>query len=134
MHLILEPGILDELVRHAVSQLPLEDCGLLTGSEGAATRFIPISNRLASPTEYDMEPAELIAALRSLRERGESLLAICHSHPLGPAAPSPRDIGRAYYPEAVHIIISLTSPEKPVVRGFRIIDGEVIEVELRVIV
>ncbi len=81
-----------------------------------------------------MEPAELIAALRSLRTNGESLLAIFHSHPRGPAVPSARDIDRAWYPEAAHIIVSFASAETPEVRGFRILDGEAIEIELRVIV
>jgi [CysO sulfur-carrier protein]-S-L-cysteine hydrolase len=140
VHLILAPGLLDVMVRYAQSQLPLECCGLLVGSEGAealsgsVSRFIPISNRLASATEYEMEPAELIASLRSLRQSGEKFLAIFHSHPRGPAVPSTRDIDRAYYPEAAHVIASLVSAETPEVRGFRIVDGEAIEIELRVIV
>jgi [CysO sulfur-carrier protein]-S-L-cysteine hydrolase len=140
VHLILEPGLLDVVVRYAQTQLPLECCGLLVGSggtgllAGSVSRFIPITNRLASATEYEMEPAELIESLRSLRQSGEKFLAIFHSHPRGPAVPSPRDIERAYYPEAAHVIASLTSAETPEVRGFRIVDGEVIEIELRAIV
>jgi proteasome lid subunit RPN8/RPN11 len=95
---------------------------------------MPITNRLASTTAFEMEPAELIAALRSIREAGERLLAIGHSHPNGPASPSTRDIKSAYYPEAAHIIVSLASVENPVARGFRIVDGEVIDIELHVIV
>lgn len=121
-------------MEHARSGLPLESCGLLAGREQSGTRFIPIVNRLASTTEFDMEPAELIAAIRSIRTNGESLLAIYHSHPRGPAYPSPRDIERAWYPEAAHLIVSLASAESPEVRGFRILDGEVITIELRVIV
>ena len=134
MNLILAPGLLEQIVEHARSGLPLECCGLIAGREQSATRFIPITNRLASETEFDMEPAELIAATRSIRTNGESLLAIFHSHPRGPAAPSARDIERAWYPEAAHVIVSLASVESPVVRGFRILDGEVIEIELRAIV
>jgi len=134
MHLTLAPGLMDRIVRHAAAALPQEGCGLIAGSGGAAERFIPMTNRLASTTSFDMEPSELIATLRSLRESGESLLAIYHSHPRGPAEPSPRDIDRAYYPEAAQIIVSLASPENPVVRGFRIVDAQAIEIELRVIV
>ena len=81
-----------------------------------------------------MEPEELISALRSIRTNGESLLAIVHSHPRGPAIPSSRDIERAWYPESAQVIVSLASAETPDVRGFRIVDGLVIEIELRVIV
>jgi proteasome lid subunit RPN8/RPN11 len=131
---MLAPGLLEQIVAYARSGLPLECCGLLAGRESSATQFIPITNRLASSTEFDMEPSELIAALRSLRTHGENLLAIVHSHPRGPAMPSARDIERAWYPHAAHIIVSLASAETPEVRGFRILDGEVLEIELRVIV
>lgn len=134
MNLILGPGILEQIVQHARAALPQEGCGLIAGREDSATRFIPVTNRLASATEYDMEPSELIAALRSLRTEGSRLLAIYHSHPSGPAVPSPRDIERACYPEAAHIIVSLASLETPVVRGFRIVDGQGAEIELHVIV
>ena len=134
MNLTLAPGLLEQIVSYTRSGLPLESCGLLAGRESSATQFIPITNRLASATEFDMEPAELIAALRSLRTNGESLLAIVHSHPRGPALPSPADIQRAWYPEAAHVIVSFASAETPEVHGFRILDGEVLEIELRAIV
>jgi len=122
------------MVKHFQAELPREGCGILAGMENVVTRFVPIANRLASATAFDMEPAELIAALRSIREAGERMLAVGHSHPNGPATPSRRDIESAYYPEAAHIIVSLASAESPVARGFRIVDGEVIEIELHVIV
>jgi proteasome lid subunit RPN8/RPN11 len=134
LNLMLAPGLLEQIVTYARSGLPFESCGLLAGRESSATQFIPITNRLASATEFDMEPAELIAALRSLRVNGESLLAIVHSHPRGPAMPSARDIERAWYPHAAHVIVSFASAETPEVRGFRILDGEVIGIELRAIV
>ena len=134
MNLNIAPGLLEQIVAHTRAGLPLESCGLLAGREALATQFIPISNRLASATEFEMEPAELIAALRSLRTNGESLLAIVHSHPRGPAMPSPRDIERAWYPDAAHVIVSFASAETPEVRGFRILDGEVMAIELRAIV
>ena len=134
MNLVLPPGLLEEMVRHARSALPLESCGLLAGKEHTATRFLAITNRLGSATEFDMEPTELVAALRAFRTNGESLVAIFHSHPAGPARLSGRDLERAWYPEAAHIIVSFASPESPDVRGFRILDGKAVEIELRVIV
>jgi proteasome lid subunit RPN8/RPN11 len=134
LNLSLAPGLLERIVEYTRSGLPLESCGLLAGKESSATQFIPITNRLASATEFDMEPAELIGALRSLRTNGERLLAIVHSHPRGPALPSARDIERAWYPDTAHVIVSFASAENPEVRGFRILDGEVIAIELRAIV
>jgi proteasome lid subunit RPN8/RPN11 len=81
-----------------------------------------------------MDPAELIAALRSLRESGDELAAIYHSHPRGPAEPSGRDIREAHYPDAAYLIVSLEHAETPVTRAFRIIDGRSYEIELHAIV
>ena len=133
MSIVLAPGVLEQIVRHAQSHAPKESCGLIAG-RGAGERLIPIRNLLESSTAFEMEPAELIRSLRQLRESGEQLLAIYHSHPFGPAHLSAEDVRRAYYPEAAHIIVSLEAPETPVVRAFRVIDGTPVEIELRAIV
>ena len=131
--LTLSPGILESVIQHAKSAYPIEACGLLAGGN-AAERFIPIKNVSAHPHEYEMDPAELIAALREIRQTGETLIAIFHSHPHGPAEPSKTDIQRAYYPDAAHLIVSLAELEHPQVAAFRIIDGDALAVELHVIV
>ena len=133
MDLFLAPNILDEVIGHAKRAYPLEACGLLAGHD-VADRFIPITNMSASPSHYEMDPSELIVALRKLRESGQKLLAIYHSHPHGPEHPSETDIDRAYYPSAACLIISLNELERPRAAAFRIIDGEVLPIELRVIV
>ena len=133
MNLVLAPGLLDRVIEHAKSKFPQEACGLLVG-RGSADRFIPMENVLASSTAYEMDPAQLIGTFRDLRSGGEELLAIYHSHPRGPARPSTTDIDRAYYPEAVHLIVSLADPECPQAAAFRIIEGESLEVELHAIV
>src|SRR5438105_1598098 len=106
MDLMLAPGILDAVVQHAKDVYPKEGCGLLAGLRLAA-RLIPITNVSSSPSHYQMDPAELISALRELRGTGEELIAVYHSHPHGPAEPSTTDVNQAYYPEAAHLIISL---------------------------
>ncbi|PYS42913.1 MAG: hypothetical protein DMG14_02515 [Acidobacteria bacterium] len=133
MDLTLAPDILEQLIEYAKNAYPHEACGLLVG-RNAADRFIPITNISAHAREYEMDPGELIAALRSLRDMGEELLAIFHSHPHGPAEPSKTDIERAYYPEAAHLILSLAEPERPLALAFRIVDGEVLPIELHAIV
>ncbi len=133
MDLTLAPGILGEVIQHAKEKYPNEACGLLVGRRGAE-RFIRVKNISAEPSRYEMDPSELIATLRSLRESGERLIAIFHSHPHGPAAPSNTDVEQAYYPEAAHLIVSLAEPECPQAVAFRIIDGEVLPVEVHVIV
>jgi len=133
VNLVLAPGLLDLMIRHSKEKYPQEACGLLVG-RGSAERFIPMENTLASSTAFEMDPAELIGKFRDLRGSGEELVAIFHSHPRGPARPSQSDIERAYYPEAAHLIISLADPERPQAAGFRIIDGEVLEIDVHAIV
>ena len=133
MSLLIAPGLLDQVIEHAKSNYPQEACGLLVG-RGSANRFISMVNVLASSSAYEMDPASLINVFRDLRNTGEELLAIYHSHPHGPARPSKSDIERAYYPEAAHLIVSLADPERPQAGAFRILDGEVLEIEVHAIV
>jgi proteasome lid subunit RPN8/RPN11 len=133
MDLTVNPGILDQILQHAESAYPNEGCGLLVG-QTSAERFIPITNLSASPTEYEMDPAELIRVLRELRGTGERLVAIYHSHPNGPAELSRKDIERAYYPDAAQVVVSLSDQGHPQTAAFRIIDGAAIPIELHVIV
>jgi proteasome lid subunit RPN8/RPN11 len=133
VNLLLAPGLLDRVIEHAKAEYPREACGLLVG-RGSAERLIPMENVLASSTAYEMDPAQLITTFCHLRSAGEELVAIYHSHPRGPARPSKSDIERAYYPDAMHLIVSLADPERPQAAAFRIIDGESLEVELHAIV
>ena len=59
-----------------------------------------------------------------MRERGEQLLAIYHSHPRS-AEPSPSDtdVRLAYYPAATYLIVGLGAPQ-PLMRAFRISEKE----------
>ena len=136
MDLVVLPEILDEVVNHAKAAYPREGCGLIAGTKPSlvGSRFIPMTNNAESASEFEMDPAELINTLRDLRNAGEELVAIYHSHPRGPARPSKTDVQHAYYPEAAHLIVSLAEPERPLAAAFHIIDGEVLDVEVHAIV
>ena len=134
MNLSLMPSVLDDMVMHSKTVFPVEACGLVVGRGEEATRFIPAPNSLESETAYEIDPGFLASTFRSIRESGEELVAIFHSHPQGPAEPSSTDLKRAYYPEAAHLIMSLEDQERPMMRGFRIIDGRAFEIELHAIV
>ena len=133
MNLILAPGIFDRVIQNAHDAYPAEACGLLVG-RNRVDRFVPIKNISPNEHEYEMDPAELIATLRGLRHTREELIAIFHSHPYGPAEPSKTDVDRAYYPDAAHLIVSLADPQRPQVVAFRIIDGEILPIEVHAIV
>ena len=73
---------------------------------------------------YEAAPEELFAAQRCMRERGEQLLGIYHSHPRADdPAPSATDVRLAYYPSAVYFIVGLGG-EEPNLRAFCISERE----------
>jgi proteasome lid subunit RPN8/RPN11 len=73
---------------------------------------------------YEVAPEDLFAAQRQMRERGEELIAIYHSHPRSAdPTPSETDVRLAFYPQAVYFIVGLAGPQ-PVIRAFRISERE----------
>lgn len=125
---------LNQMLDHLQGCYPLEGCGLLAGDEqGRVTAVYPIDNILQSPTTYEMDPQQQLEAMLALEAAGWHLLAIYHSHPQGPEHPSITDIALAYYPEALHIIVSLRKQNSPIVRAFRILDQEVVEKDMKII-
>lgn len=112
--LLLSQALYREIVTHLAAWLPNEGCGLLASSpEDQADRaihFFPGTNIDRSPVRYTMEPAEVVAAMRAMREAAWSLAAIVHSHPRTPPTPSRTDLREAYYPESRLLIVSFASP------------------------
>ena len=104
---------------------PAECCGLIGGSDGRATSIYSLRNvAVNSNASYEAAPEDLFAAQRQMRERGEELLAIYHSHPRSAEpTPSETDVRLAYYPHAVYFIIGLAGPQ-PRMRAFSISESE----------
>jgi proteasome lid subunit RPN8/RPN11 len=116
---------LDQIVTYAKQADPAECCGLIGGADCSVTSIYPLHNVAGDPNvAYEAAPEDLFAAQRQMRDRGEELLAIYHSHPRSAEpAPSETDVRLAYYPQAVYFIIGLAGPQ-PVARAFRISERE----------
>src|SRR4026207_699998 len=125
----LAPEFADAIVKQALAEHPNEACGLLAGLNGEATRVFPMTNAERSPVIYRMEPAEQLRVFNEMDREGLDLVGIYHSHTRSPAYPSSTDVQLAYYPDAVYLIVSLRDRENPDLRGFRITEGKVEEVE-----
>jgi desampylase len=110
--------VLVEVVAHAREAAPAECCGLLLGVESRITDAIRIRNVADSPTRYQLDPAEHIAARRQARERGLDVVGFYHSHPDSPATPSATDVSEAEYPGHAYLIVGL-GVEPADVRLFR---------------
>ena len=114
---------------HARREHPAECCGLLSGANGLITDIHRLRNDADKPeTRYFATPEELFAAMRRIRESGQSLLGVYHSHPRTPAYPSTSDVEMAFYPEAYYFIISLEPSVE--LRAFKIEDARIEDVEV----
>jgi proteasome lid subunit RPN8/RPN11 len=123
----------DAMVQHALEDDPNECCGILSGRDGAVTKHYRIANTEASPYRYNMDPKELLHALQDTESLGWEFIAFYHSHTHSEAYPSATDVRLAEnWPDPFYILVSLADKQNPVVRAFRIADGQVAEEPLTV--
>ena len=112
-----------QILQNAQSTPDREVCGLVAANGEAVLRVIRIRNAASAPgTFFEMDERELIDAMKAMRERGESLFAIYHSHPQTAPVPSPTDIQRTGYPDALHLIVSMETKGVLQMRGWRLKD------------
>lgn len=129
--LVLSEELCAAIIDHAQAGWPEEVCGLLAGHANVATEWHPGLNVSPTPAvAYELDVDTLFRQVE-FEEAGLKLVGIYHSHPQGPETPSATDIERAFYPDAVYLICSLAERQRPVLRGFRIIDGHVTEVSIQ---
>ncbi len=113
-------AVLDDLLAHARAEAPNECCGVLIGVGHRIERSMRARNELGSPTRYRIDPRDQIAAIRSARETGESIVGFYHSHPGSAPLPSATDRSEAAYPGHCYLIVFPgSSTDNPEVRGFR---------------
>ncbi|MFQ5486828.1 MAG: Mov34/MPN/PAD-1 family protein [Gammaproteobacteria bacterium] len=123
--------IVNCILGHVQEDPVREACGFLAAREGKICNWYPVCNIARDAAlHFEMDPREQIAALRRMREAGEDLFAIYHSHPTAPAHPSASDLAEAGYPEALYLIVSLDTQGVLEMRGYRIQEGQVTEVAL----
>ena len=113
--------ITTQLLHLAQISPEFEICGLIGSRNGLPSTCYPITNRAEQPQQrFLLDAAEQIAAMTGMRESGEALFAIYHSHPTAPAQPSAADLAMAAYPDALYLIISLNTKGILEMRGFKI--------------
>ncbi len=114
----------DHILDHALETPEIEVCGLLAAKGLEPVSLYRIPNIASDPsTTFYMEPQSQIAALKVIRESGEELCGIYHSHPTSEALPSSRDLQQAAYPGTAYLIVSLMNSEPEI--GSFIFDGHV---------
>ncbi|MDD5275245.1 MAG: M67 family metallopeptidase [Methylovulum sp.] len=114
--------ITNQLLHLAQLSPDAEVCGLIGSKDGIPSHCYPVTNTSAQPQQrFLLDASEQIAALTRIREQGEELFAIYHSHPSAPAQPSALDLDMAEgYENALYLIISLSTKGILEMRGFSI--------------
>jgi proteasome lid subunit RPN8/RPN11 len=117
-----------QMIGHAYDCLPEEACGLMAGDYGGerAPRFYPCRNAEASSRIYTVDTKDHLRAERDAEDHGLDIVGVMHSHTHTNAYPSPTDVAQAVDPSWHYVIVSLKD-EAPVLRSYRIVDGEIHE-------
>lgn len=123
-------GLLLELADRARQALPRECCGLLVGRGESIEEGVAAPNVDPDPARYQVDPAVHVELNRRLRGTGRSVVGVYHSHPRGRAVPSPSDVAEAWYPKFLHVIVAVSSADRPEIRAYRIDNGVVREVAI----
>lgn len=125
--------VVNALLTEAQHSPAKEVCGLISSRNGEPSHVYPVSNASEVPEKlFTMDASAQIDAMRRIREQGEELFGIYHSHPHSPALPSPEDLEQAAYPDALYLIISLNTRGVLEMRGFRVHENKAEAVELEI--
>ncbi len=125
----LGDDVREQMIAHAREQFPKECCGMLAGVDGKPVKLVRATNSEDSEFRYRVDDRELLRFLQDCDDNGWDFLAVYHSHTRSEAYPSPTDVRLASnWPDPYYVLVSLEDQENPVVRAFRITDGEISEV------
>lgn len=127
----IDDVLFKEMAEHGLREFPNEACGLLAGRDGEPVRFFAMKNLDASPVSYRLDPKEQLHVFDEMDDEGLDLVGIFHTHTHSEAYPSETDTKLAFYPDAYYLVMSLSDREHPVLRAFRILEGEITEEVLK---
>jgi [CysO sulfur-carrier protein]-S-L-cysteine hydrolase len=115
------------IVAHVYDGAPFEACGLIVGREAhQATVFYPTDNDARSTRVYAVPPRQHLKVERIAEGDAMIVTGVVHSHTHTDAFPSPTDVTMAPDPSWHYVIVSLRDVE-PVLRSFRIMNGNITE-------
>lgn len=113
--------LINQILEQAQRSPGKEICGLMSSQNQQPVTCYPVANIAVDPAHrFLMDPKQQIDIMREMRQRGEDLFAIYHSHPDTPPIPSSQDLEQANYPETLYLVISLAMTGTLQLNGFRI--------------
>ena len=96
MTVTISSEVLTAVAAAVAAEPDTEVCGLLFGSDTAIEASSPCRNVADDRAiAFELDPQVLIEAHRASRAGGPSVIGHYHSHPRGPAVPSPTDAAHA---------------------------------------
>ena len=98
--LLVTEGFLNEMLNHAIEELPYECCGVLGGrfetreteKIGVVSTVYKLENSLKSESEFLSSPESMLNVVKELRKKGEEMLVVYHSHPVSFPKMSKKDL------------------------------------------
>ena len=121
----LDKEVINQIYEHALKEYPEECCGIITGKDDMQTVHIceNIQNRMHAEdparfprdarTAYFIERTEFDRIISSSLKKGETVIALYHSHPEHEAYFSEEDVaaqtvfGEPEFADALHVVVSV---------------------------
>lgn len=125
-------NLFERMIEHSKREFPNEACGILSGSTERVNKVYEMTNVEKSPQTFFMDAREQLKVMKEIRNEGQKMIGIYHSHVASLAFPSDHDVELALYPEVSYVIISIKDRENPSVRSFKIVEGKIREEELKI--
>lgn len=132
MMIAVTRDVIAALQKEAQAAAPDECCGVLLGDGRRIDQIIPAPNVADNPqVRFEIDPRTLITAHRSARGDGaRAVIGYYHSHPAGPARPSPCDQEAAARDGAVWAIVGASGDVlfwRDDIRGFVALPYTIVE-------
>lgn len=123
--LILPRRLVLRILAVAQNAQPRRIAGVVGYDSSGPVAFMPLRNGAPAPETHVAHASEdLTAAHFALDGRGYGLWAYVTSHPATAAVPSAEDFRDSPYPEAVHLVISLSTKGVLEMRAWQRIGAE----------
>ncbi len=133
--LTITQAMYETVIAHCRKHYPKEACGVLAGvvADGRVSEVYPMRNVEDSPIGYSMDPKEQLVVEKRMRQHGQRMAAIYHSHTASAAYPSSVDVSLAISPDVSYVLISLKQQDAPVMKSYRIDGQRITEEPLRIV-
>ncbi|CAM3714749.1 Mov34/MPN/PAD-1 family protein [Xenorhabdus thuongxuanensis] len=127
--LVLSQVQLDEIVKHAEKEHPIEACGLIVGPCGSnkPELVIPMHNSAASEVYFRFDSRQQLQVWRQMEEKELEPIVLYHSHSGSRAYPSREDLAFSVSPQIHHVILSTAPASRLELRSYRYVQGHAVE-------